>query len=322
MRARLLCALLLLPLVASLAGFGKPPTKPAAGRKGGAKTAVKMRAQAPPVLLIHGMHCTGEHWAGWRARLSQAGLEVHAPTLRHHDGYFSNVPGASQPPSALGRTSIEDYASDLAQYAATLREPPVLIGHSMGGLLAMKLLERGVGQGALLIATAGIGQMWAPYPSQALLFMRFTMGWPLQRPIRMRPFHSNFGLFNELPKGSAERETAEKLLVYESGYAYAESMWSPLSFVLNGGKRSTALVDTTKITQPVAVWGGDRDRATPARVHRRVAQRVPGATYRLYRGRGHWLVSENGWEGIADDAIEWVQRNFGADDGACADEKI
>ena len=59
-----------------------------------------MRAQAPPVLLIHGMHCTGEHWSGWRARLSQAGLEVHAPTLRHHDGYFSNVPGASQPPSA------------------------------------------------------------------------------------------------------------------------------------------------------------------------------------------------------------------------------
>ena len=86
MRARLLCALLLLPLVASLEGFGKPPTKPAAGRNGGAKTAVKMRAQAPPVLLIHGMHCTGEHWAGWRARLSQAGLEVHAPTLRHHDG--------------------------------------------------------------------------------------------------------------------------------------------------------------------------------------------------------------------------------------------
>ena len=117
---------------------------------------------------------------------------------------------------------------------------------------------------------------------------------------------AGWGFFNRLPADAPERRAAERALGAESGRAALEMLWRPLAFLFNGGRRTTAVVDAERVAQPVSIYGGSRDRATPARHHRRIRDRL-GAPYTLYPDMGHWLLAEPGWEDVADDVIAWVR---------------
>ncbi len=77
----------------------------------------------PPVILVHGAWHGGWCWEKVKAALEAKGFEVHAPTLPGHD----------QPSGAPADTSLEDYGRAIADLADSLVEPPLLVGHSMGG---------------------------------------------------------------------------------------------------------------------------------------------------------------------------------------------
>ena len=82
----------------------------------------------PPVILVHGAANSARVWTFWQAELARRGWSSHAIDLRGH--------GASAP-AELGTTRMADYAEDVFALARALREPPVLLGWSMGGLVAL-----------------------------------------------------------------------------------------------------------------------------------------------------------------------------------------
>ena len=88
----------------------------------------------PPILMIHGAFCGPWSLDGLKEKFESAGYAVTAPCLRFHDG--------NPAPVALGTTGLADYAADLEEDIAALGQPPVLVGHSMGGLLAQMLASR------------------------------------------------------------------------------------------------------------------------------------------------------------------------------------
>ena len=80
------------------------------------------------IVMVHGAFCGGWAFEQFRTPFEAAGFEVIAPDLRgHQDG----APG-----SAVVGVSMSDYAADIARLCAEQPEPPVLLGHSMGGLVA------------------------------------------------------------------------------------------------------------------------------------------------------------------------------------------
>jgi pimeloyl-ACP methyl ester carboxylesterase len=81
-----------------------------------------------PVILVHGAANSGRVWTFWQEDLARRGWSSHAIDLRGH--------GASVP-AELASTRMADYAADVVALARTLRQPPILIGWSMGGLVAM-----------------------------------------------------------------------------------------------------------------------------------------------------------------------------------------
>lgn len=101
----------------------------------------------PPLLFVHGSchaaWCWDEHFLPYFA---QRGFDAHALSLRGH--------GASAPPRSLRWTSIASYVADVARVAADLRAEPVVIGHSLGGFVVQKYLERHDSPGAVLVAPA------------------------------------------------------------------------------------------------------------------------------------------------------------------------
>jgi pimeloyl-ACP methyl ester carboxylesterase len=96
------------------------------------------------IVMIHGMWAGGWVWSNYVPVFEGRGYRCLAPTLRHHDA------PSLEPPEALGRTSLLDYASDLQQEIEKLDQSPVLMGHSMGGLLAQMLGARGLAKALVL----------------------------------------------------------------------------------------------------------------------------------------------------------------------------
>ena len=101
----------------------------------------------PPLLMVHGIAhaawCFGENWVPAAA---EAGYPAYAVSLRGH--------GGSAGGRHLGRTTIRDYVHDVMQTITELPEPPVLIGHSMGAIVAQLVAERYPLRGLVLLTPA------------------------------------------------------------------------------------------------------------------------------------------------------------------------
>src|SRR5262249_52564890 len=96
----------------------------------------------PPLLFIHGSYCAAWIWAEYYLPFFGAhGYACYALSLRGHGGS----------PGDVEWTSLADYVADAALIAAALPRPPVLIGHSLGGLIAQYVAAAGHPAGGLIM---------------------------------------------------------------------------------------------------------------------------------------------------------------------------
>ncbi|HJQ56448.1 MAG TPA: alpha/beta hydrolase [Vineibacter sp.] len=247
------------------------------------------------IVLIHGMWGTPHVWRHWRQTLEGRGWTVHAPALRHHDA------PPLKPPAALGTASLLDYAADLEALIRRLPARPVVVGHSMGGLLAQMLAARGLAEATVLLCPAPPSGVFALYPSVLRAFLRIQLRWGWwKRPHRASYKEAMYGSFNTCTDAiECEHEFAH--FVHESGRVLLEI---GLPFL---DSRRAARVDPSAVTGPVLVIGAARDRLTPAAVVRRVARRY-GAEHHEFTGQGHWVLGQPGWQDVAAFVTDWLER--------------
>ena len=245
-------------------------------------------------VLIHGMWGTPDVWRNWQPVLEARGWQTLTPALRHHDA----PPQA--PPPALGTTSLLDYLADLEAQLRALPEKPVVIGHSMGGLLALLLCARGLARAGVLLTPAPPAGVIAIRPSNLWAFARIQMSWGWWR----KPHRATLGealshTFNTTdPREGSERHSG---FVHDSGRALFEMALPWLD------ARKTTTIDPRLVTVPLLFVAAEKDRLTPPGVVRRAARCFAHVSdYVEYPGQGHWVVGQPGWERIADDAATWL----------------
>src|ERR1051326_7457957 len=193
-----------------------------------------MTPKKPPVMMIHGGFCGPWAFDRWAGKFESAGFTVKRPALRFHD--------RKDPPQALGTTSLLDYAADLETEWDD--EAPILIGHSMGGLLAQMLAARREVRALVLLAPS---PPWGIPPStlfeiaaaQALLLKVGFWTQILDPDAGYATRHT----FNRLP--AAERDKMAAKLVPESGRATFETMHWGLDMA------RASEVDARKVDCPV-----------------------------------------------------------------------
>jgi len=247
----------------------------------------------PPVVMIHGMWSQGRIWDTFRVPFEAAGHAVHAPTLRHH------APGAPHPD--LGTTSLRDYVNDLADFIATLPELPILVGHSMGGLLAQLLTARGLSRATVMLASAPARGVFpirpVMLPGTARIFS--TPGF-WRKPHRLTAWEAHYAVFNVLDRQASDLEHAR--LVHESGKAAAEIVFA--AFQPHGA----ASVDFQANRVPLLSLAGGRDRIVPASVCRRNAALYgERCHFHVYPEQAHFLIGEPGWDRVAADTLAWIR---------------
>jgi pimeloyl-ACP methyl ester carboxylesterase len=245
-------------------------------------------------VLIHGMWGTPVVWRNWKSFLEQRGWQTLAPALRHHDV------SPLEPPVQLGTTSLLDYAADLKTAIEALPDKPVVIGHSMGGLLALMLCARGLARAGVLLTPAPPAAVLAIRPSNLAAFARIQLHWGWWRkPHRATLREALSHTFNTSdPQEGAARHAG---FVHDSGRALFEIAlpW------LDRGKATA--IDPRLVTVPLLFVAAEKDRLTPPGVVQRTARHFAHvADFRQYSGQGHWVVGQPGWENVATDAADWL----------------
>src|SRR3954467_15781058 len=109
------------------------------------------KTAAPPIVLIHGLWLTPRSWEGWKERFESRGHEVLAPAWpRLQD----DVEAVRRDPSPLNGLGVAEIVDHYAGIVRGLDRPPVIMGHSFGGLVTELLLDRGIGAGGVAISPA------------------------------------------------------------------------------------------------------------------------------------------------------------------------
>ena len=251
-----------------------------------------MKKTKPPVIMIHGGFCGPWAWDEFAARFRDAGYEVQTPALRHHNG--------GKPPASLATTSLADYAADLGSLIAGAKAPPILVGHSLGGLLAQMLAARRQITAAVLLAPSA---PWGVPPStlfeigaaQGLMLRVGFWSMILEPVFDIAATHS----LDRFPK-ERRREIFEKF-VPESGRVAFEVLHWGLDMA------RTSEVDTQKIKCPLLFLTGEEDRISPpGTVGRAAALYKDRAQFEIISGMSHWLIGEPGWEQVCDRCLAWL----------------
>ncbi|MCJ7784404.1 MAG: alpha/beta hydrolase [Desulfobacterales bacterium] len=249
------------------------------------------------IVMIHGMWGTGWYWENFKRFFEGKGYHCVVPTLRFHD-----MDPKGLPDPRLGTTSLLGYAEDLEKLIRELHVTPILMGHSMGGLLAQILGSRGLGKALVLLTPASPHGIIALKPSVIKSFWSGLTTWGFwKKSFRQTFAEAEYSMLKMIPPES--RRGIYDKFVYESGRAAFE-----IGFWLFDSK-GAARVDESKVTCPVLIVAGEKDRITPASVTRKIAEKYKGvATYKELSGHAHWVIGEPGWQQIAEYIEEWLRQ--------------
>jgi pimeloyl-ACP methyl ester carboxylesterase len=197
---------------------------------------------------------------------------------------------------------VGDYVEYLVAEASRLASPPVIVGHSMGGVLAQLVAARLQPRGLVLLSTgpsAAINGV-AVDPLRTMAGVTTKWGW-WREPTRIDRARALWGIYNEVPADVAEREYQS--LVHDSGRVLFQ-----MGFPWADPARATR-VDYTRLTMPTLMVVGERDRITPRSVSRATARKIGGRIdYRELPGVGHWLFHEPVVATVAAEIGRFVDR--------------
>jgi pimeloyl-ACP methyl ester carboxylesterase len=259
------------------------------------------RSPEQPIVLIHGMWMTPLSWEHWADRYRERGHRVLAPAWPGLDAEPAEIRRDSSPLRGL---SIPDVIDHYERIIRELDQPPIIIGHSFGGLYAQLLLNRGLGSaGAALGTGAPKGVLRLPYST-------LRAAWPA--------LHNPFGKNNIAPltqeqfhwcfTNSLSREDSDA--VYERYYIPGSARPFFQAGYANLNPNAVTKVDYRNPKRPpLLLVTGAEDRICPPSVNQanfKKQRQAPAATeHKEYPGRCHF-PGQDGWEEVADYILTWT----------------
>jgi alpha-beta hydrolase superfamily lysophospholipase len=258
-----------------------------------------------PIVLIHGLWLTSRSWEGWKARFEQRGHDVLVPAWPRMEG---EVEALRREPSVLNGLGLAEVVEHYERIIRNLPSPPVIMGHSTGGLVTELLLDRGLGAAGVGLSPAPVkGVLRLPPALLRTVFPGLRNPANRKRTVGMTPKQFHRGFTNTMSDADAEAAYA-RYYVPAPGRVVFEAALANLN------PHAVTKVDFHKDDRPpLLVLGNDQDHTIPASVSKEAATRLAKSKavvdYKEYAGRPHFTAGAPGWEAVADDALDWATRH-------------
>lgn len=234
----------------------------------------------PPVVLVHGAANSSGVWRFWLERLTARGYSCLAPDLRGHGRAAC---------ADLSRAVMADYVEDVSRAARDLPTPPVVIGWSMGGLVALMY--------GAAYPTAGVIALGPSMPGQLLES-------PSREPLTPGVFGPE--VYGITDRASLAQPTMPDLDPEETRIALASV--GPESSMARQDRKRGILVDPGAMSGPALVVAGERDAIMPPSTCRRLADFL-GGRFLEFAGASHWglVLSRRALEAHLSEVFQWLE---------------
>ncbi len=266
-------------------------------------------APKPTIVLIHGLWMTPLCWEHWIDRFRARGYEVIAPGWPGIDDRSPQEIRAH--PEPMANKTIEEIVAHYETIIKALPTPPIIMGHSFGGLFTQILASRGLGAAAVGISPA------QPSGIIALPFSTIKAGFPiLSNPfdyastvkISASEFHYCF----------ANHTTEEESNALYERYAIpsvAHVLWQGVFGVFN--KAGGTAVDFDRACRaPLLLITGSLDHVVPESIVKKEyaaykkGEGKPVVELKVYESKSHGIVNQKGWEEVADYALAFAEKGI------------
>jgi pimeloyl-ACP methyl ester carboxylesterase len=255
------------------------------------------------IVLIHGLWMTPRSWEKWVEHYTERGYRVLAPA---YPGLEVEVEALREDPSPIEALTVPAIVEHLEGVIGELDQPPIIMGHSMGGLLVQILLDRGHGAAGVVIdSVPAEGIKVVPVAQIRSLFPILSHPGDRHKAVGFTPeqFHNAFA--NTLSE-------EESQAVYERYYIPAPGnlVWGGVLANFTPGHQDTYVDFRNEDRAPLLFIAGSDDNLMPPSVnesnvkHYRYSKSI--TDYKEFPGRSLYTVGQDGWEEVADYALEWA----------------
>lgn len=259
------------------------------------------------MVLIHGAWLTSLSWELWIPYFEERGFEVVAPEWPRKD---AGVDALNAEPDAIACLGIAEIVDRYEQLISHMGEPPVVVGHSFGGLFTQLLADRGLGLAGVALDPAPPKGVLTITPSE------FKANAPVithpsnrETVVTMTYEQFRYGFVNTFSEAEA-RAAYDRYVVPETGRIFFEeglanfSLHSPVEIDFGCPERA-----------PLLITGGGKDHTVPAAVTRADYHKYRGALartdYMEFSDMGHMLMVGPGWEKVAAYVAGWLDEVLG-----------
>jgi len=255
------------------------------------------------IVFIHGLWLSSRSWENFERCFKERGHEVVSPEWPRKNGDVDELRANADQLKGLGITEIVDHYDGIVR---ELPEPPILIGHSFGGLFTMMLLDRGLGAAGVALDPAppkGIYNL----PLRQLRASAPALGKPWKR-------HGVVGLtLEQFTYGFVNTFTADDARSAYERYAVPDTA-RPLfeAAMANLNPKAPNKIDFGNASRaPLLITAGEEDNTVPASVSRSIYKKFSGSSARTdlleLAGKPHLLSAGPGWEDVAGQVAAWLE---------------
>lgn len=253
------------------------------------------------IVFIHGLWMHASSWQPWMDFFQQHGYTTMNPGW---PGESETVAESRANPGPLAYHGVNDITDSYADLFANFPEPPIVIGHSFGGLIAQILLSEGDVAAAIALDPAPIKGVWQlPLSSMRTLFPVLANPFNLKKAVSLSFNQFKYAFANTIT-GEEARDIYERLTIP----APARPLFQAANAYFAGAATRVGTQNTGR--GPLLITAGEKDHLVPPSLCRETVRKYNKSVItelKMFENRGHSLASDHGWKEIAEYCLEWLQ---------------
>ncbi len=257
-----------------------------------------------PIVFVHGLWIHPTAWEPWADFFRSNGYECYTPPW---PGDGSTVADSRTKAVAIANRGVREVADSHATFISKLSQPPILIGHSFGGLLVQNLLGRNVASAAIAIDPAPIKGVWQlPFSALKSALPVLSNPFNLTKAVSLNYNQFRYAFGNAVSESEA-KDMFDKNTIPAPGrplFQAATAAFNPWS---------ETKVNTTNANRgPLLIVSGENDHIVPPVLSKATFKKYrksPAVTeFKSFANRGHSLTMDHGWKEIAEYSLDWLKK--------------
>ena len=258
--------------------------------------------QPDTIVLIHGFWVTPRSWEDWAQHYEKAGFRVLTPA---YPGFDVEVEALNADPTPIVSLTVPAVIETLESVVRELERPPILMGHSAGGAFMQILMDHGFGAAGVAINSAPTeGVPVVPLSQVKATFPVLKNPANHHRAVGYTHDQWHYAFTNTFTEEESRR-------LYERYHVPASGriLWDSVLANLQPGHQGTWVDYKNDARAPLLFLSGGEDHLMPSAIQKSNAKHYKSNTVtevKEYAGRSHLMPSEDGWQEIADYALDWA----------------